>query len=76
MIEEVYKRYGSRPHYGKIFVLSGKEMHELLGEEYEHLYRMTKFFDPKEKFQNNWTKKYVTGYFEDLEAAKRQYARL
>ena len=58
-IEGVLDKYKIKPHVGKIFVLSGPKFEELFGNELLSIRSLIQQHDPKRKFANDWTDKYI-----------------
>jgi len=46
VIEHALKPFGAKPHYGKIFHMSGRQLHTLFGNDYVHVYKLIKEHDP------------------------------
>ena len=54
-IEKILNKYNAKPHPGKLFLSSGKRMHELFGEDWIKLKEFVRKNDPKGKFSNKWS---------------------
>lgn len=58
-IEKVLAQFNAKPHYGKLFILSAARLQELLGDDLTKVKELIKKHDPKGKFQNAFTKRYM-----------------
>lgn len=45
-MEQVLHKYNSKPHFGKVFILSGKRFEELYGDDLLTLRALLKKYDP------------------------------
>lgn len=59
-VEKILTPFNVKPHYGKIFELSGKKFNELFsGKDLNLLRAMILHLDPKGKFRNDFIDKYI-----------------
>lgn len=58
-IEKILEPYTVRPHFGKIFSLSGPKFEELFGEDLNVLRSLIVHHDPEGKFRNEFMDKYL-----------------
>lgn len=56
LIEPIFKRYGGRPHWGKMHSLADKDF-ALLYPQWQQVKAIRQQLDPQNKFVNNYTKK-------------------
>mmetsp|Transcript_2246 Transcript_2246/g.2804 ORF Transcript_2246/g.2804 Transcript_2246/m.2804 type:complete len:93 (-) Transcript_2246:65-343(-) len=60
-IEEVYAPFDAQPHFGKLFRNKPERIQRLLGENLYNLKKIAAQVDPKEKFKNNFVRRYLYG---------------
>ena len=46
LIEQVMNKFNAKPHLGKLFILSGKRLHNYYGEDLLRLKALAKKHDP------------------------------
>ena len=59
LIEKTLEKYTVKPHFGKIFEMSGPKFEELFGEDLDMLRCLTVKHDPFGKFRNNFMERYL-----------------
>jgi xylitol oxidase len=58
-IEKALEKFNVKPHFGKLFCLSGERFEALYGQDLEILRSLITFHDPTGKFRNEWMDKYI-----------------
>jgi len=57
-VEEVLSKFNAKPHFGKVFLMSGNILRKLFGRDYDRVKQVMQENDPTGKFHNNFIKKY------------------
>jgi xylitol oxidase len=77
LIEQVLSQFNAKPHYGKLFIMSGRKLHSVLGDDFQKVDKLIRNCDPQGKFSNKFIKRYLTDYFDALgQQSKGHHARL
>ena len=57
--DEMVKKYGARPHYGKQHNLDKQQMYQLYGNKYDSFLKIKNNYDPDGKFDNDYIKRII-----------------
>lgn len=75
-IEKILEPYSARPHFGKIFSMSGPKFESLFGKDLNILRALIVHHDPEGKFRNEFMDNYIFSNSRWKGIIKGQFAKM
>ncbi len=63
ILEDSLDKFNAKPHFGKLFEMSGNKFEKLFGDDLVELRTLISLKDPCGKFSNEFTEKYIFNKF-------------